>query len=93
MRINNLIKSPVFKKGIGIASAVIAGIIAMSDTITEQKRDEEFEEMKKQIKELQKSEEEQRRERIPTWGSLFYLRKIILKEKIQNEKTNYACGY
>ena len=57
MRINNLIKSPVFKKGIGIASAVIAGIIAMSDTIAEQKRDDEFEEMKKQIKEL-KSEEE-----------------------------------
>ena len=58
MKINNLIKNPVFKKGIGIASAVIAGIIAMSDTITEQKRDEEFEEMKKQIEELQKSEEE-----------------------------------
>lgn len=57
MRINNLIKSPVFKKGIGIASAVIAGVIAMSDTITEQKRDDEFEEMKKQIAELQKTEE------------------------------------
>lgn len=57
MKINNLIKSPVFKKGIGIASAVIAGIIAMSDTIAEQKRDDEFEEMKKQIAELQKSEE------------------------------------
>ena len=57
MRINNLIKSPVFKKGIGIASAVIAGVIAMSDTIAEQKRDDEFEEMKKQIKELKKSEE------------------------------------
>lgn len=57
MKINNLVKSPVFKKGIGIASAVIAGIIAMSDTIAEQKRDDEFEEMKKQIKQLQKSEE------------------------------------
>ncbi len=57
MKINSLIKSPVFKKGIGIASAVIAGIIAMSDTIAEQKRDDEFEEMKKQIAELQKSEE------------------------------------
>lgn len=57
MRINNLIKSPVFKKGIGIASAVIAGVIAMSDTIAEQKRDDEFEEMKKQIEELKKSEE------------------------------------
>lgn len=57
MRINELVKNPVFKKGIGIASAVIAGIIAMSDTIAEQKRDEEFEEMKKQIEELKKSEE------------------------------------
>ena len=57
MRINNLIKSPVFKKGIGIASAVIAGVIAMSDAIAEQKRDDEFEEMKKQIAELQKTEE------------------------------------
>lgn len=57
MRINNLIKSPVFKKGIGIASAVITGVIAMSDTIAEQKRDDEFEEMKKQIAELQKTEE------------------------------------
>ena len=57
MRINNLIKSPVFKKGIGIASAVIAGVIAMSDTIAEQKRDDEFEEMKKQIAELRKTEE------------------------------------
>ena len=58
MRINELVKSPVFKKGVGIVSAVIAGIIAMSDTIAEQKRDEEFEEMKAQIKELQKTEEE-----------------------------------
>lgn len=58
MRINELIKSPVFKKGVGIASAVIAGIIAMSDTIAEQKRDDEIEEMKSQIKKLQKTEEE-----------------------------------
>ena len=58
MRINELIKSPVFKKGVGIDSAVIAGIIAMSDTIAEQKRDDEIEEMKSQIKKLQKTEEE-----------------------------------
>lgn len=58
MRINELIKNPVFKKGIGIASAVIAGIIAMSDTIAEQKRDDDIETMKAQIKELQKTEEE-----------------------------------
>ena len=53
MKINNLIKSPLFKKSIAIVMAIGAGIAATADAITEQKRDEEFEELKQTVSELQ----------------------------------------
>lgn len=53
MKINNLIKSPLFKKSIAIVMAIGAGIAATADVIAEQKRDEEFEELKQTVSELQ----------------------------------------
>jgi hypothetical protein len=53
MKINNLIKSPLFKKSIAIVMAIGAGIAATADAIAEQKRDEEFEELKQTVSELQ----------------------------------------
>ncbi len=53
MKINNLIKSPLFKKSIAIVMAIGAGIVATADAIAEQKRDEEFEELKQTVSELQ----------------------------------------
>ena len=53
MKINNLIKSPLFKKSIRLVMAIGAGIAATADAIEEQKRDEEFEELKQTVSELQ----------------------------------------
>ena len=53
MKINNLIKSPLFKKSIRIVMAIGAGIAATADAIEEQKRDEAFEELKQTVSELQ----------------------------------------
>lgn len=53
MKINNLIKSPLFKKSIRIVMAIGAGIAATADAIEEQKRDEEFEKLKQTVSELQ----------------------------------------
>lgn len=53
MKINDLIKSPFFKKSIAIIMAVGAGIAATADAIAEQKRDEEFEDLKRTVSELQ----------------------------------------
>ena len=53
MKFNDLIKSQALRKGIGVASTVIACIAAVCEVITNQKREEEFEEMKKVIKDLQ----------------------------------------
>ena len=58
MKINNLIKSPIFKKSIRIVMEIGAGIAATADAIEEQKRDEEFEELKQTVSELQNQDKQ-----------------------------------
>ena len=50
------INSPVAKKVLGIASAVVMGIVTVTNALSEQKKNQEFEEMKKTLSELQKNE-------------------------------------
>lgn len=53
MKINDVIQNPILKKSLGIAGVVVAGIAAMSNAMSEQKREQEFEELKEAVKELQ----------------------------------------
>ena len=46
--------NPLVKKGFGIASAVVMGIVAVSNALSDQKKAAEFEDMKKTLSELQK---------------------------------------
>lgn len=55
MNILEVIKSPVVKKSLGIASAVVSGVITISSALSEQKKAQEFEEMKKTVSELKKA--------------------------------------
>ena len=52
--LKNIIKNPKTKKVVGIVSVIIAGLLAVDEAISEQKRDEEIEDMKKTISELKK---------------------------------------
>lgn len=52
--LTNIIKNPKTKKVVGIVSVIIAGLLAVDEAISEQKRDEEIEDMKKTISELKK---------------------------------------
>lgn len=51
----DIIKNPVFKKGLGIISVAFAGIAAVSSALSDQKREQEFEELKKTVSELSKN--------------------------------------
>lgn len=54
MNFNDLINNPTLKKVTGIASIALAGIVAVSNAIGQQKKEKEFEELKKTVSELQK---------------------------------------
>lgn len=47
------VNNPMLKKGLGVASVVFAAIVAASNAMSDQKKDQEFEEMKKALSELQ----------------------------------------
>lgn len=51
----DIIKNPAFKKGFGIVSVAFAGIAAVSSALSDQKREQEFEELKKTVSELSKN--------------------------------------
>lgn len=46
--------NPGFKKALGIGSAIVMGIVAVANTLSDQKKEQEFEEMKKVLSELKK---------------------------------------
>ena len=48
------LNNPGFQKGLGIAAAIFAGLGAISSTLSDQKKEREFEELKKTASELQK---------------------------------------
>lgn len=53
MKIKDIINSPGLKKGVGIASVIFAGVAAISNALTDQKKEQEFEDLKKAVSELQ----------------------------------------
>lgn len=58
MKFNEMIQNQTLRKGIGVASTLIACIAAVGEVISNQKKEEEFEEMKKQLAELQEQKED-----------------------------------
>ena len=53
MKIKDIINNPGFKKGVGVASVLFAGITAISSAISDQKKEQEFEDLKKAVSDLQ----------------------------------------
>ena len=56
MKTTDLLKNPGLKKGFGVASTIVMCIAAVGNVLAEKEREQEFEEMKKTLKELQKTE-------------------------------------
>lgn len=52
MKFNN----SAFQKAFGIGSIIVAGVVAVANAIAEQKKEKEFEDMKKAIADLQNKE-------------------------------------
>lgn len=50
------LKNVDFKKVAGVASAVMMGIVAIGNALADQKKEQEFEDMKKTLKELSDSQ-------------------------------------
>lgn len=50
----DVLNNPALKKGLGIASVAVAGIVAVSNALSSQKKEQEFEDLKKAVSELQK---------------------------------------
>lgn len=53
--LKEIIKSPALKKGMGVASVIFTGVVAIAGAIADQQREKEFETLKKDI-EILKSE-------------------------------------
>lgn len=49
----NILENENLKKGLGIASALVMGVVAVANALSDQKKAQEFEDMKKAISELQ----------------------------------------
>lgn len=54
MNVKEIINNPGLKKGLGIASIIFAGVAAISNAISDQKKEQEFEDLKKAVSDLQK---------------------------------------
>ena len=48
------LNSSAFKKAAGVASALVMGVVAVSNALADQKKEQEFEDMKKTLAELKK---------------------------------------
>ena len=53
MKFKDVINNPGLKKGHGIASVIFAGVAAISNALTDQKKEQEFEDLKKAVSDLQ----------------------------------------
>lgn len=49
----DFIKKPAIKKGLGIASVLFTGLVAVSGAISDRKKEQEFEDLKKAVSDLQ----------------------------------------
>lgn len=55
MKFGEIIKNPIFQKGLGYMGVAIAGVAAMANALSDQKREKEFKELKEAVSELQKN--------------------------------------
>ena len=53
MKFKEIVNNPGLKKGLGIASVVFAGVAAISNAMADQKKEQEFEDLKKAVADLQ----------------------------------------
>ena len=56
MKAIKFLNNPGLKKGFGVVSTVIMCVAAVGNVLAEKEREQEFEEMKKTLEELQKTE-------------------------------------
>ena len=56
MNIKNFLKGIDWKTAFGITSAIVTGIVAVGGSLSQQKKDKEFEEMKKAFAELSRKD-------------------------------------
>lgn len=49
----DFIKKPAIKKSLGIASVLFTGLVAVSGAISDRKKEQEFEDLKKAVSDLQ----------------------------------------
>ena len=56
MKTIKFLNNPGLKKGFGVASTIVMCIAAVGNVLAEKEREQEFEEMKKTLEELQKTE-------------------------------------
>lgn len=54
MKLKDIINNPVLKSVAKYAGVAVAGIAAVSGALSDQKREKEFEDLKKQVADLQK---------------------------------------
>lgn len=50
--LKEIIKSPALKKGMGVASVIFTGVVAIAGAIADQQREQEFESLKKDVAKL-----------------------------------------
>ena len=55
MNFKDFINNPILKKGLGYAGVVVAGVAAISNALSDQKKEKEFKELKEAVSELQKN--------------------------------------
>ena len=55
MKFDKIIKNPIFRKALGYMGIAIAGVAAMANELSDQKKKKEFEELKEAVSELQKN--------------------------------------
>lgn len=58
MKIKDLINSPFLRTASKYAGVAIAGVAAISGALADQRKEKEFEDLKKQVADLQKDKEE-----------------------------------
>lgn len=54
MNLKDIINKPGLKKGMGLVMVAFAGISAVASALSDQKKEQEFEDLKKAVSELQK---------------------------------------
>ena len=55
MKFGEIVKNPIFQKGLGYVGVVVAGVAAISNALSDQKKEKEFKELKEAVSELQKN--------------------------------------